>query len=493
MTQPQVPAPQRRQSLVRALESAEGSIREHGRDFLVAFYSALRSLKLYPIENDQVQRALDGIFDTANRLYEVEGELECRVSHEFLYINSVRLRLNLGNYATFSHVLTTLRQCGIGAVDVEEGVERREWQVFLSQLITYAPRDAGPDLSGLCQRMTQGGVTHILLRPPPEHEEAFGDSEEAKEVAKRAYERSVAVTKELISGVRMGRTASAKRIKRAVQSIVDQVLRNEVSLVGLTMVRGYDEQIFTHSVNVCIFSVSIGKRIGLTKLQLYDLGMAGLLHDFGKSRIPLEILNSEVPLTAEQEEVVRTHPWQGVLALFGLRGHGEIPYRAMVASYEHHMKTDLSGFPKTMKPRQLSVFSKIVAVANGYDVPPARSFTKGVAVRPDEVLREMRENRDLGYDPTLVKALINLLGVYPVGTCVILDTYEIGVVHSANPDLSQLHRPVVRIVVTADGGRIDPGPLVDLASVDETGNYQRSIIKVTDGMDYGVNTSEYST
>lgn len=492
MTEPKVPAPKPRKSLALAMESSEGSIREHGRDFLIAFYSALRSLKLYPVENDQVQRALDSIFDTARSLYEVEGALELRVSHEFLYVNSVRLRLNLNNYATFSHVLTTLRQCGIGMVDVEEGVQRREWQIFLSQLLAYAPGDGVPDLSGLWQRMAQGGITHILLKPPPEHDEAFGDSEEAKDVAKRAYERSVAVTKELIGGVRMGRTASAKKIKRAVQSIVDQVLRNELSLVGLTVVRGYDEQIFTHSVNVCIFSVSIGKRIGLTKLQLYDLGMAGLLHDFGKSRIPLEILNSEVPLTEEQEEVVRTHPWQGVLALFGLRGHGEIPYRAMVASYEHHMKTDLSGFPKTIEPRQLSMFSKIVAVANGYDAPPARSFAKGVPIRPDEVLREMRENKDLGYDPILVKALINLLGVYPVGTCVILDTYEIAVVHGANPDLAQLHRPIVRIVVTAEGGRTDGSALVDLASVDETGNYRRSIIKVTEGLDYGINMSDYS-
>ena len=492
MTEPKVPAPKPRKSLALAMESSEGSIREHGRDFLIAFYSALRSLKLYPVENDQVQRALDSIFDRGRDLYEIEGALELRVSHEFLYVNSVRLRLNLNNYATFSHVLTTLRQCGIGMVDVEQGVQRREWQIFLSQLLAYAPSDGVPDLSGLWQRMAQGGVTHILLKPPPEHDVAFGDSEEAKDVAKRAYERSVAVTKELIGGVRMGRTASAKKIKRAVQSIVDQVLRNELSLVGLTVVRGYDEQIFTHSVNVCIFSVSIGKRIGLTKLQLYDLGMAGLLHDFGKSRIPIEILNSEVPLTEEQEEVVRTHPWQGVLALFGLRGHGEIPYRAMVASYEHHMKTDLSGFPKTIEPRQLSMFSKIVAVANGYDTPPARSFAKGVPIRPDEVLREMRENKDLGYDPILVKALINLLGVYPVGTCVILDTYEIAVVHGANPDLAQLHRPVVRIVVTAEGGRTDGSALVDLASVDEAGNYRRSIIKVTEGLDYGINMSDYS-
>jgi hypothetical protein len=75
---------------------------------------------------------------------------------------------------------------------------------------------------------------------------------------------------------------------------------------------------------------------------------------------------------------------------------------------------------------------------------------------------------------------------------VILDTYEIAVVHGANPDLAQLHRPIVRIAVTAEGGRTEGGPLVDLASVDETGNYRRSIIKVTEGIDYGINMSDYS-
>src|SRR5439155_1130912 len=117
----------------------------------------------------------------------------------------------------------------------------------------------------------------------------------AEHLVHDALHRSVSVTKEVINSVRMGRSASVKKVKRAVQSIVDQVLSNEVSLVGLTTIRDYDEYTFTHSVNVCIFSVAMGRRLGLTKLQLYDLGMAALFHDVGKSRVPMEVLSKDGP------------------------------------------------------------------------------------------------------------------------------------------------------------------------------------------------------
>src|SRR5204863_1588131 len=117
--------------------------------------------------------------------------------------------------------------------------------------------------------------------------------ERQKEAAKRTYARSVAVTKEVINSIRIGRTANVKKVKRAVQAIVDQVLNNEASLVGLTTLRDYDEYTFTHSVNVCIFSVALGRKLSFTKLQLYDLGIAALFHDVGKSRVPLEVLNKQ--------------------------------------------------------------------------------------------------------------------------------------------------------------------------------------------------------
>jgi len=481
-----------RMSIADSMQSTEGILRHAGRDFLVTFYAALRSLKLYPLENDQVQRSLDDITTSAKALLQIEDLLEVRLAGEFIFVNSTRLRLNLDNYASFSHVLNMLSACDVGVVQVAEAVERKEWQVFLSLLLSFSTRTAGPNqLVEFQQKMLQGGVTHITVEAPAEGDDDIEDEQRAKEVAKRTYERSVAVTKEVVNSVRMGRSASVKKVKRAVQGIVDQVLSNEVSLVGLTTIRDYDEYTFTHSVNVCIFSIAIGRRLGLTRLQLYDLGMAALFHDVGKSRVPIEVLTKAGALNEDEWRVMQAHPWLGVLTLFGLRGYGEIPYRGMIVAMEHHMKTDLTGYPKTLRPRELALYSKIVAVADGFDAATSRRAYQTIPLQPDEVLREMWENPRRGYDPILVKALINLMGIYPVGTCVILDTYEVALVHAANSDVTQIHRPVVRILLNPEGSRLDPGPIANLAETDDSGAFKRSVIKVTDPEKWGITPGAY--
>ena len=476
-----------RNSLSETMRSEEGQLRQVGRAFLLDLYTSLRSLKLYPVENDQVQRALTDLQRASQTLIEMEDPLEIRITGEFIFVNETRLRLNLDSYASFGHVLNTLSQCGVGVLTVGAGVERREWQVLVSLLLATSSTPPSADkLSELSQKMVLGGVTHIAVDPPSAQEEDVEDDERKKEIAKRTYERGVAVTKEVVNSIRMGRSASVKKVKRAVQGIVDQVLSNEVSLVGLTTIRDYDEYTFTHSVNVCIFAVAIGKRLGLTRLQLYDLGLAALFHDVGKSRVPLEVLTKQGALDEDEWRIMQSHPWLGVLTLFGLRGYGEIPYRGMIVAHEHHMKVDLTGYPKALRPRDLSVYSKIVAVADGFDAATSRRSYQTVPLQPDEVLREMWENPRRGYDRVLVKALINLVGVYPIGTCVILDTYDIAIVHAANPDVTQIHRPVIRLVLSADGQRLDSGPLVNLTEVGSDGNFTRSIIKVTDPERWGI-------
>jgi HD-GYP domain-containing protein (c-di-GMP phosphodiesterase class II) len=475
--------------------SGDAFLRHAGRAFLISMYAALRSLKLYPIENATAQKALDDVQAAAISLLESQGEIELRISGDFIFVNGTRLRLELDNYAAFSNILAALRSVDLGELKVQAGVERREWQIFLGVLLSLMGKgeERNPELLlDLREKLALAGVRHIEVEPPLESEAKVAEAEQAREVAKRTYSHGVAVTKDLINSVRMGRTTSVTKVKRAVQAIVDQVLNNETSLLGLTTIRDYDEYTFTHSVNVCILAVAIGKKLGFTRLQLYDLGLTALLHDVGKARIPVDVLNKTTGLTEEEWKLMQTHPWLGVLTLFNMRGYGEIPYRAIVVAQEHHMKIDLTGYPKAIRPREMGIFSRIVAVADGYDAATTRRSYQTVPIQPDQVLREMWENPRRGYDKILVKAMINLIGIYPVGTCVILDTFEVAIVAQANPDQNFMNRPIVRICIDQDGAVVaPPGREENLAVQDAGGAFLRSIVKVTNPDRYGLIVGDY--
>jgi HD-GYP domain-containing protein (c-di-GMP phosphodiesterase class II) len=401
------------------------------------------------------------------------------------------LHLNLENFASFDLVVATLVDAGVGWVRMDKPVGGREWRTLISQLLFFGTRQRNQGgIEELRRKILERGASNLQVGTPAEGETRFADEVDRKRIAKQTYEKSMAVTKNLLEGTRMGQSAHLKEVKQAVRGIVDQVLNNEVASVGLTTLNDFDRYSFAHTVNVCIFSVAIGRRLGLSKNRLFDLGMAALLHDIGKSRIPLNLVKNEGELTEVEYQTVKSHTWLGALQAYQFRDYGEIPYRGMITAYEHHMKMDLSGYPATLRPRRLSVFSKIVGLAAAFD---AATSTRGYssAKSPDVVLRELREDPDQGHDPVLVKALITLLGIYPVGTCVILDTHELAIVHAANSDAALVHRPIIRLICDADGVWLDKPPLVDLAYTAPDGSFVRSIIKVTEPEKYLINVSDY--
>jgi len=481
-------------SLDGAIEDSRGSdayIRRQGRPFIHALYGALRAIKLYPVENAAVQKALEDLTAISRELLAHEHDLEVRVSGEFIFLNATRLRLDLDNYASFSFLLTLCRSAGVGSVRVGSAVSGRDWLVLLS-LLQSPPREDDPALRlrALAAKLEQARVEAFELGPISDtDDDEF--QERAKEAAKRTYAQSVAVTKDVITSVRMGRSPNIKKIKRVVQGIVDQILNEETSLVGLTTIRDYDEYTFTHSVNVCIFSVALGRRLGLSKIQLYDLGLAALFHDIGKSRVPVEVLNKATGLTDEEWQMISCHPWLGVLALFQVRGQQDLPYRAMVVAYEHHMKIDLTGYPRTIRQRDVGIYSRIVAVADGFDAATSRRAYQTEPMSPAEVLAGMRDNPRRGMDPVIVKAFINLTGLYPVGTFVVLDTFELGIVHAVNPVAEMVSRPIVRVVSDGLGNVLHPGHLVDLAERGPNGGFARTIIKTENPDRYGIRVGDY--
>ncbi len=464
-------------------------LQEQGRSFLQKIYTVLRALRLYPLENAAVQQALDELQEYVSRLTQEEGAVELRIVGDFFFFNETRLRLDLANYSTFGSFAQAVTSHGVGAVEVLKGVDRDEWAPFLS-LLLREPGESDP-YTAFMDRMAGAPILHLQVVSASEVKEPDLE-EEALDAAKRTYAQSVNLAKEALTDFRMGKAVNVRKVKRAVQGIVDQVLADETSMITMTTLRDYDEYTFTHSVNVCIFSVLIGERLGLSKLQLYELGLGALFHDLGKSRIDLEIVNKPGGLDEDEWFEIQQHPTEGLLSLFHFHGFPDVPYRQMLMAYEHHMRIDLAGYPKNRRPRRPTLFSRIVAVADSFDAGTSIRSYQYEPNPPDLVLAEMRDNPERGQDPLLVKALINATGVYPIGTLVILDSMEMAVVSGVNKVKDKLHQPTVRVISDPLGVPLSDPVTLDLSTIDpNTGAPTRTIIKTTDPEKYGVQVSDY--
>jgi HD-GYP domain-containing protein (c-di-GMP phosphodiesterase class II) len=468
----------------------ERELQRIGRDYLFAFYAALRALKLYPLENQAVQNAIRELVSASRRLLDTEQGISVRYVGDLCFINDLRLRIDLGSYATLGGIGRILLRHGIGQLDVEPGVEPPEWIAILT-LLSEDPDPMDP-FGKIADRLTRAGIRGITISRALDTGVPIHESDHAVEAAKRTYAYSVAVARETMTGVRLGRGVSLRRVKRAVQSIVDQVLDNEMSMLGMTVLRDYDEYTFAHSVNVCIFSLALGRRLGFSRQELYDLGLGALLHDIGKVRMPLELINKSSRLDEQEWLTVREHPTEGLLTLSEMRGSSGLPLRAMLIAYEHHMKVDFTGYPNCRRPRKSYLFARIVAVADAFDAATSRRSYQSEPYPPDVVLREMQNNPARGFDPLLVRAFIGTVGIYPIGSLVVLDSYELAVVTVPNRRPEAAHQPVVKIIHDSMGIPQDRPLTVDLSQLNPaTGRPIRSIIKTTEPERYGINVANY--
>jgi hypothetical protein len=177
-------------------DQSESFIRRAGRTLIVTIYGAMRVIRLYPPENEAVRNALNDLVEAGKTLLDKDKELELRTSGEFLFVNSTRLRLDLDNYASFSHLLSVLRKCGVGTIHVALEASARDWLVLLSQLLSLSASGEEVVVHDVAEKLDAAGVTTFTLGPPPVTDDDSDFMRRAKEAAKRTYSYSVAATRE---------------------------------------------------------------------------------------------------------------------------------------------------------------------------------------------------------------------------------------------------------------------------------------------------------
>jgi HD-GYP domain-containing protein (c-di-GMP phosphodiesterase class II) len=283
---------------------------------------------------------------------------------------------------------------------------------------------------------------------------------------------------------------SLKRTKRALRTVVDHIIEEESLMIGMTTIKDYDEYTHYHSVNVSVLAVALGNKLGLNKKTLTNLGMAALLHDIGKVDIPINILNKPSDFTDDEWEEVRHHPEYGALIILKIKGVNDSTIHSLIPAFEHHLNYDLSGYPRVRSRKIPDFFSRIITIADQYDAMTSARVYSRKSLSPEKALSVMYERSRTQIDPYLLKVFVNLVGIYPIGSLVILNTSEIGLVFENNNNPEFIVRPRVLLISDGSGIKIE-GTAVDLMEKDEEGNFKRSISAVLDPHEYGISLAEY--
>jgi HD-GYP domain-containing protein (c-di-GMP phosphodiesterase class II) len=269
--------------------------------------------------------------------------------------------------------------------------------------------------------------------------------------------QAAGLVKTVMQDVRMGRAVELDQVSPVVENITGSILRNASALMGLTVIKNKDDYTFLHSVSVCTLMVAFCRSRRMDAETIYQAGIGGLLHDTGKALIPDDILNKPGRLTDDEFAIVKRHPRDGHDLLLRTPGIGAIP---LDITLHHHERRDGSGYPERQGADQISELAQMAAIVDVYDAITAdRCYHKGIA--PAEALRKIYEWSKFQFNPALTQDFMRCVGIYPVGTLVLLESGRLGVVVEAH-DTSLLTPKVNVFYSTRSQAYIKP-ETVDLA------------------------------
>jgi HD-GYP domain-containing protein (c-di-GMP phosphodiesterase class II) len=268
--------------------------------------------------------------------------------------------------------------------------------------------------------------TLVQAAAPPPAKASYRD-EYARAIKVR--DQAANVVRDVMADVRLGKAVSVEAVTPVVQEITESILRNPGALLGLLSIKNKDDYTFLHSVSVCALLVAFCHHRGMDAETIRQAGIGGLLHDAGKAAVPDAILNKPGKLTDEEFAIMRKHPRAGydVLKASGLVG----PIPLDIALY-HHERCDGSGYPERLPDEHISDLAQMAAIVDVYDALTSQRCYHD-AMPAAAALRKLYEWSKFHFRPALVQDFMRCIGIYPVGTLVMLSSGRLGVVFEPTP------------------------------------------------------------
>jgi HD-GYP domain-containing protein (c-di-GMP phosphodiesterase class II) len=476
--------PDRPGSLASSPEARELVAR--AREVIRLLAVLIRNATLHHPDNEVFREPKERLRTTVQELLDREGRFDLECVGPVLWANRTPLRVELRTQPTYRLVADELARRRLGGLRFLDA-PRPETVSGLLRALARREAPTQDPVHDFNLSLAETGV-HDLVALPPVKEVLGRAAASRRGRALGAYRQTLDLIRELMTGEQSEEVLNLRRAKRAVHRLVDVSYEEGegFSLAGLAAIKSHNEYTFNHMVNVCVLAVAFGQRLGLDRQQLAHLGICALYHDIGKVAIPLEILDKHGTLSEREWAVMGNHTVFGARTLLPMVAHDARVVRRILTSLQHHRGYAEGGYPELRVLRRQGLFVRIVAIADAFDaMTTKRVYQK--AFLPDQALATIKAQAGTRYDPILVKAFINCLGVFPVGSLVLLSSGELAVVVEASPDPATLDRPTVKVIADS-AWQPHPPVSVDLSHQLERG---RRIVRCLDPEPLGIDLGRY--
>ncbi len=354
--------------------------------------------------------------------------------------------------------ITLLRSYGIKTlfIDTEKGCDVLEAPGIEQPTDTPSESDARDDAS-----------------PHPPSFEVGGNPEDI-ESARILRAEAISILDVFFQQMEAPSTQHLKDVRSVVSTLLDGILEHQAAMVSLIQMRRFDANLATHGVDTGVLAMALGQNAGCETDQLKLLGLAALVHDIGQLRLPLNLLRKVQPYSPRDHKLIQTHCKMGEAIL---NQFSDFPEESKRMVQHHHERLDGSGYPQGLQGPEISELTQVLSIADTYDAQISGRCSQP-PVPPARALSELYQAAVAGeYATTLVQHLISLLGVYPIGSLVKLNTGEQAVVVWVHSH-SRL-TPTIKLLKKANGDPYEDQEIIDLASQASL-NPSRSIEEVLD-------------
>jgi HD-GYP domain-containing protein (c-di-GMP phosphodiesterase class II) len=460
---------------------------ERSRETLQQLAVLIRNSYLHDLTNQVFEEPLAKLVQSISQLVLTEGSFRLEGVGEEFFANGNRIRMEFRSLAAYKYVLKELGKRGVGGISFESRPTVSSVTSFLEVFSRARDSDSGEErlLHRLNDELLEREVKGIKLLPrrdelsAPEGELGV----DRRERALNAYQQALDFIRESMMTVDSPAQVNVRKAKRRVQNLVDLSYEegNGFSLAGMASIKAHDDYTFNHMVNVCVLAIAFGQRLGLERHSLAQLGLCALYHDMGKLHIPLEVLNKSKGFSEDEWAVMGNHTIYAARTLFPLIVVDRTTVNRILTSLQHHLRFDGTGYPRLRIRRKQSLYARITAIVDTFDAMTTKRIYQRQYL-PDEAIAVMYQGAGTRYDPLLVKAFINCMGIYPIGSTVVLRSGELAVVVESNPDPEHLHQPRIRMVA-------ENSYLVDLA---QPGEESRAILHCVDPEEFGITSARYA-